>query len=232
MVWSKIRIGVTLLAVVGFGIPIILLFILLTFLIHKLSRVVEILGAKTVTESNLQSAVVTVLDESMMLQFRDDLMVFILSGLEFEDDLDRWGLLREMDTGHQDMERSLRDGELAFSIFGGVFSILIAAIGGVPLAGVVLTLVVLLSTLLVVLRVTAVDILSFESHKYRGASYRSLVFASIWNRKIMTGLAPLGIALMSLMAAGSSKGYEAGLWIMEQIAFQSAESDDVNWYSE
>lgn len=232
MALSKIRVLGYTFTIVLLGVPIILIFILLTFLVHKSSRVIELLGNRTVTEANLQSAIVTVLDETIMLRFRDDLMEFILSGIEFEDDLDRWGLLRQMETGREDMERNLRDGELAFSISGGVFSILIAATGEVPIAGIVLTLVVLCSTLLVILRVTAVEILSFESHKFRAASYRSLVFASIWNRSIMTGLAPLGIALMSLMAGGSSRGYEAGLWIMEQIAFNSAEPDDSNWYSQ
>jgi nitrogen fixation-related uncharacterized protein len=169
-------------------------------------------------EGAIRRVLYRVIDPEEMRLFRDDMLHIVESEVEMEDGLDRWGLLREIDKSQEKIELRLKNGEFAFSFVGGVVALLVGNILGIVYGGVVLTLVGLLFSFLVTVRIIITDTLCYKSINHRNEPVRRLALLKGWNTGPIFGTGAVGVAVLSAISSRDGGGYRLGRRILETIA--------------
>lgn len=199
-------------AVVGFLLPI-LIGITLTLWIIEIPRKV---GQYFTFEDSIRRVLFYVLDPQELRTFRDDMLYIVEAETEESEEWDRWGLLREIDTAQNEIERRLKDGEFAFTVGGSAVALLIGTVFGFTYAGIVLTIVGLAFSLLVSLRIIITDALCYQSINHRNDPIRHLAVLRGWNRGPVFGTGAVGLALLSVIASQGDSGYHLGTELLEE----------------
>lgn len=212
--WNAVRIVFLLIAVVTIVLPVLIgIFVFLW--IMDIPRKV---GGHFTFESAMRKVLFHVLNPDEMRSFRDDMLHIVESEIGEGDNWDRWSLLREIDTAQDEIERRLKDGEFAFTFLGGVTALIVGNIFGIVYGGIVLTLVGLLFSLLIAIRIIITDTLCYQSINHRNDPLRRLAILKGWNRGAVFGTGAVGVAILSVIASRGGAGYRLGKELLEFIA--------------
>lgn len=196
-------------------LPLVLIGLLIVLWIIDIPRKV---GQYFDFEGAIRRVLYRVIDPEEMRFFRDDMLHIMESEVEMEEGLDRWGLLREIDKSQQEIELRLKNGEFAFSFVGGVVALLVGNVLGIVYGGVVLTLVGLLFSFLVTVRIIITDTLCYKSINHRNEPVRRLALLKGWNTGPIFGTGAVGVAVLSAVSSRDRGGYHLGRRILETIA--------------
>lgn len=167
-------------------------------------------------DDRMRWLVFRLVDAEEMQTFRDDYLHIIESEIPAED-MDRWGLLREIDVAQEKVERRLESGEFAISVAGGVASVGAGRFLGIRYAGAILTIVVIGFSLLVALRIVITDTLCYNGAKHRNEPIHRLVLMRAWNQGPVQKKGAVAVALLTIIAAPGNLGYKKGQQFVEQL---------------
>lgn len=178
----------------------------------------------------IERAVHAIFDEKKMYELRDDFMLILLSEVEPEPVLDRWGLIREIEIAREDATDRLKEGENAISIGGTIVSIIVGFVLGLQIASLVIGLTGLMFTVLVVFRTIISDMLSYKATECETLPVDELLLRRGWNRGVIGGEGGVSIAILSIFANSSERGYHIGIGLLEQFAVERYDSESDLWY--
>jgi hypothetical protein len=184
------------------------------------------IGSHLTFEEIIRNVLFSVLNPQEMRNFRDDILHILESEIDENKDWDRWGLLREIDTAQNDIEDRLKDGEFAFTFVGGATAIIIGNVLGLVYGGIVMSIVGLIFSLLVAVRVIITDTLCYQSVGHRDDPLPRLALLKGWNRGPIFGTGAVGVAILSVVASRGGTGYRCGIRLLENVAeIQYSDSD-------
>jgi hypothetical protein len=206
--------------------PIIIAIRISTLLASIPSRV----GERIRIESWIYKILRSTVDVELMQDFRDDVYAVIRPHLAFEEDLERWHIIREMEKDIQRINTSLVNGEYAIIVLISVSSIFIKrSVYGVP-ASVLLTIFALIFSLLIITRIVTMKILVFKPELYIEESPHDLAVRMAFNKGAFSRGASIGITIIAiLIGISGGLGYEKGLNIVEWYAERSHPSKKSKW---
>ena len=212
------------------AVPIIIGLILVIRFIGALSSIPVAVGKRVNVEKAARALVNKAVDVEVASEFRDDLLYpmeehVYRSELD-PDEFDRWGLLRQIDEHREEAIEDLQTGESVLSMGGAILSIAIGAWFDVRFVGIGLTIVLLLFSILVVLRVVVTDLLSFQSCKVRNDSIELLLLKRGWNETQVNHGSSLVLASLLLTASSSDWGYELGMRVVKRFGTASNPRDN------
>lgn len=204
-----------------FALPVIIGFILTIRVIGALSSVPVAIGKRINAERLARILVNRVVDMEVAYQFRDDLLYLMEEEIYHaridSDELDRWGLLRQIDEDREEAVEDLQTGEFTLSMGGAILSIGIGVWGDIRFAGLGLTIILVFFSILVVLRVVVTDLLSYRSHEVRHDRIELLALKRGWNETQINHGSSLVLASILLTTSSSDWGYELGMRIIERF---------------
>jgi hypothetical protein len=157
-----------------------------------------------------------VVNAEEMRIFRDDYLHIMESEMR-EENMDRWGLLREIDAAQDQVQRRLEGGEFAISVAGGLAAIVAGRYFGIEYAGVILTLLVIGFSLLVAFRIVITDTLCYTSAKHRNEPIHRLVLMRAWNQGAIRGKGGVAVALLSILVSPGGLGYRKGQELVDRV---------------
>jgi hypothetical protein len=211
---TLIEVAVVILLLVVILLPSLLGLVVLLWLVDVPRRI----GQRLDFENAVRKMLYWVVDPEEMLRLRDDMLHIVESEMEVEDGLDRWGLLREIDSSQGEIEQRLKNGEFAFSFIGGLVALIVGNLFGIAFGGLLLTIVGLLFSILVTARIIISDTLCYRSTNHRHESIRRLALLKGWNRGPIYGSGAVGVAILSAIASTDGAGYRFGREILEIYA--------------
>lgn len=188
--------------------------LILIFVLLWLFDIPQKVGSYISIEDSIRKLLFYVIDPDEMRNVRDDMLHIMES--EVNIDLDRWGLLREIDTAQEEIEHRLKDGEFAFTLLGGAAALIIGNGFGILIGGLVLTLVVLIFSIIVALRLIITDALCYQSIYHRNDPIHRLAILRAWNKGPVFGKGAVGIAIISLITTRGGVGYQIGTRFVER----------------
>lgn len=221
---TALRVTVIVLLLVVVLLPVLLGLIILLWIVDLPRKVGQRLDFEEVIRVVLYRAV----DPEEMRRFRDDMLHILESEIEVEGNLDRWGLLREIDRSQRKVEWRLKNGEFAFSFVGGLTSLVVGNLLGIVFGGILLTVVGLLFSLLVTARIIITDTLCYQSVDHRNEPIRRLALLKGWNRGPIFGSGAVGVAILSAIASRDGAGYRIGRGILKTYA-EMKYGDEGKW---
>lgn len=196
---------IALLLVIAVAIPIVLTLFFVLWLIDIPRKFGHFLRF----EDRMRWLVFRIVDAEEMRTFRDDYLHIVESEMP-EENMDRWGLLREIDAAQEQVERHLEGGEFAISVAGGLAAIVAGRYFGIEFAGMILTLLVIGFSLLVAFRIVITDTLCYKSAKHRNEPIHRLVLMRAWNQGAIRGKGGVAVALLSILVSPGGLGYRTG----------------------
>lgn len=207
------------------ALPVIIGFILLIRVIGALSSVPVAIGKRIDPEKPARILVNRVVNMDIAHQFRDDLLHLMEEQIYHSDinadELDRWGLLRQIDKDREEAIADLQTGEFMLSLGGAIITIGIGVWGDVRFAGIGLTIILIFFSVLVVLRVVVTDLLSYRSNEARHDRIELLALKQGWNETQINHGSSLVLASVLLTASSSNWGYSLGMRIARWFGTQS-----------
>ncbi|WP_434521958.1 hypothetical protein [Halorubrum sp. AS12] len=207
------------------AIPILVVIVVTIRVLGAISSLPAWLGRQIRVNQFAERIVQRVVEIDRAHQFRDDLMFLLEEHARKEkfdfEGYDRWGLLRLIDQRREESKASLRNGEFAISFLGGFVTILAGIYINIQIAGILLTALVLLFSLLVILRIVVTDILSYQSHNVQNESIEMLVMMASWNENQINHGASLVMAAILVCFSSSDIGYQIGLEVVDRFAERS-----------
>jgi len=169
-------------------------------------------------------------------QFREDLLHIMEEQIHHSDintdELDRWGLLRQIDEDRAEAIADLQTGEFMLSLGGAILSIGIGLLGDARFAGIGLTIILILFSILVVLRVVVTDLLSYRSNEVRHDRLGLLALKQGWNETQVNHGTSLVLASILLTVSSSDRGYSIGMRIAEWFGTESNPRDNFRYADE
>lgn len=218
------------------AIPVIISLIVLLRLIGAISSIPVTIGKRIDIESFARRIVERSVDMEITYQFRDDVLYimeeqFYRSDIDSEK-LDRWSLLRQIDNHRDEAIENLKTGETILSIGGAILSVTIGIWTDIRFVGVGLTLVVILFSLLVVLRVVVTDLLSYRSTEVRNDSLELLLLKQSWNENQINYGSSVVWASLLITASSSEVGYRSGMQLVQWFGDASNPIDNKRYLDE
>lgn len=213
-VWTAIRVSVILIAVVSILIPLLIGITVFLWIVDVPRKV----GQYLTLEEAIRRLAFRIFDPHEMRAFRDDMLHIIESEIDEGEKWDRWGLLRDIDTAQDEIEDRLKDGEFAFTFGGGIAALIVGNVFGLTYGGIVLTIVGLLFSFVVALRIIITDALCYQSINHQDDSLRHLAILKGWNRGPVFGKGAMSIAILSMIASRGGAGYRLGTELLELFA--------------
>lgn len=169
-------------------------------------------------ESLIANLINRVADPQEMRSNRDQILHILESEIEFEDELDRWGLLRQIDNSQTVIENRLKNGEFAFSFLGGIAALIVGNGFGLVSAGIVLTIVVILVSLIVASRIIITDTLRYRSVEVRDEPLNRLALYKAWNEGALGQTGAIAVAVFTALTRKNSHTLELAIGILELVA--------------
>ena len=208
------------------ALPIVVVVRISTFIASIPSRV----GERIQIVGWIYRGLKLIVDDDLMREFRDDIFSRIRPHVAFEEDLERWYIIREMEKDIQRINTALINGEYAIIVLISLSSIFIdRSIYGIP-TSVLLTLFALVFSGLVITRIVTVKILIFKPEMYTEDSAHDLAVRMAFNRGALSRGASVGLTIMSiLIGISNGLGYEKGLDFIEWYAERSYPTDKKKW---
>jgi len=157
-------------------------------------------------------------DPQEMRSNRDQILHIIESEKESEDGLDRWGLLSQIDNSQTQIESRLKNGEFAFSFLGGITALIVGNGLGLVSAGIVLTVVVILVSLIVASRVIITDTLRYRSVEVRDEPLNRLVLYKAWNEGALGQTGAIAVGVFTVLTRKNSYSLDLAIGILELVA--------------
>jgi hypothetical protein len=204
--------------------PILIILLALLTILMMIMNLPRKVGEKLNFEQSIRKVVYRIVDPEKMRWLRDDMLHIMESELEIEEDLDRWGLLREIDKSQEEIEKQLRDGESAFSLIGTISALIIGSMFSIELGGIILTLVVLIFSFLVSIRIIITDTLCYQSVNHRNDPLHRLVLLKGWNRGPIFKSGVIWTAVLSVIATKSD--YRLGRGVLRRYAEMKYDDED------
>jgi len=138
---------------------------------------------------------------------RDDLIQIYYPYLDIrkEPDHDRWWLLHDIESSQEEINRRLESGETSLSIAGGVISIVLGSVFGIGVGAIAISILAIVLSFLVTIRIIAIESLSFELRNHPNVSTRDLVLFRGWNSGPMQNDGAVLIVLLSVFLAVAAK---------------------------
>jgi hypothetical protein len=140
-----------------------------------------------------------VFDPNKMRRVRDDFLHIVEADSKYDDNRDRWGLIREIDQSRYEIEQRLRNGEFFILVLGAFASFLIGNLCGLLVTGAILTLLGLLFSILVTVRIVFTEILYFKGVNNRHQPIDRLIVMKGWNTGPVFSKGIIGVAILSLL---------------------------------
>lgn len=192
----------------------------------------NMIGKRLDLDQRYRSVLYTFINEEELTLIRDDFINTLHSRIEYQDNLSKWGLRREIDRHRERAIRDLKQGEQVIAVTGGIFAVLIGNLFGFSFGGLVLTIVVLFYSLIASFRVLVVDSLAFSGQLYPNASMRELSKMKTWNEGPLRGSSGVAVVLTCLFNLRGRFGYQIGLEMMDDIFKIKINYDDEKWKSD
>ncbi|WP_256301142.1 hypothetical protein [Haloarchaeobius salinus] len=226
------RLKKVIIAILFTAVVFLLLFPLLV-LISVLLWVLDLprrLGEAVNIEEIIRRIIFHIGDPDEMRRFRDDVL-HIVESENKDSGADRWSLLREMDQAKVKIEKTLQNGEFAFTFIGGVSALLVGNVFGVAFGGIVISLVALIFSILVTARTIVTEVLCYDSIEHRNDPMEKLEVLHAWNTRAALKKGAVGIAILTAFASRSKYGYQTGIQILDFVA-NALYSNDDKWQAE
>ena len=113
--WSTIRFIIALISALVLLFPILMGILLILWIVDIPRKV----GRHLAFEDAIRTILFKVFDPEKMQDFRDDVLHIVESEIDDNQNWERWGLLRGIETAQDEIEKILKDGEFAFTFLGG-----------------------------------------------------------------------------------------------------------------
>lgn len=209
-----------------FFIPVILIISLLTYIASIPSRI----GQRVSIEDWVYIALSKLLDFDQMRQFRDDIFHRMRPHLKVEEELDRWWILREMESAIDHTNRTLQSGEYAIVFFLGVGSIFIdRSIQGIPIS-ILLTIPAIILSWIVIIRIVATRIVVYKPELYIEEPTNDLAVRMAFNKGPIFKGSSVAILLLSILVGmNGGLGYQEGLEYIEKAVAMTHPDDGKRW---
>lgn len=207
-------------------IPIFGIIILTTWISSIPSRVGGALSGNEISRRLLS----LIIDFELMREFRNDIFITILPHISIEENLDRWWILHEMRETIDKTERSIQAGEYFIAVTFSCATLFInSPVFGIPLSG-ILTILILLFSGLVIVRVVSIDILMFDPELHSEEPTDELALRMAFNKGPLSEGASIGLLAISMMIGLSGGlGYQSGLELLERYSEKSHPDDGERW---
>lgn len=232
MDWRRLRWFIAGIA----ALPFIIVGVIILRIAGLISSIPVVLGRRVSVEDMAMKVVYRIVDIDRVHRFRDDLLYILEERYrwseEFDADLDRWSLLRQIDLNLEATKKHLREGEFVLSLGGGLLSVVIGGIYGFRLAGIVLALVILFFSVLVVLRVVITEVLSYDSLEVRDEPLEKLILIRGWNAVQVNHSTALILATFLFSISSSDLGYNLGLEFTDWFGRNAAPFENDRWRAE
>lgn len=209
---------------------ILLPLVLLIFVITHIAAIPSRIGTRAPIETWIYRGMDVALDIQLMQQFRDDIFHRIRPHIDFNEELERWWVLREMELSIERTNTALQSGEYAIAVSLAVGSIVLdTPVFGISV-GVLLTVLATLLSALIITRVVAIKILAFRPETHLEESTHELSVRMAFNRGPLAQGSSIAIALLTLFIGFSRGiGYDRGLEIIEWAAEKSHPDSGERW---
>lgn len=221
--------GIILAVIAAFlALPLVIIIRISTFIASIPSRI----GERIRVEGWIYRGIKTVVDVDLMREFRDDIFSRIRPHIVFEEEFERWYIIREMEKDIQRINSSLVNGEYAIIVLISLSSILVeSSVYGVS-ASVLLTLFALVFSGLIITRLVTMKILIFKPELYMNEPVHDLTVRMAFNRGAISRGASVGLTIMTvLIGLSNGLGYEKGLDFIEWYAERSHPGNKGKWKS-
>jgi hypothetical protein len=150
-------------------------------------------------------------------QLREDSFEIAYSVLDFEEELDQWGILREMENAQIETRSKIRDGELIIVVLISLFGIYSGLTNDLTLPVLVITGLGVVLSVLNLLRIVSADILYYKSIRYATKPVDRLLVLRSMN--IVTGKSQVvGALLLLSLLMRRNDAYEFGLGLFSEIS--------------
>jgi hypothetical protein len=206
--------------------PLVVIIRIGTFIASIPSRI----GERIRVEGWIYTLIKQVVDVDLMREFRDDIFSRIRPHIVFEEEFERWYVIREMEKDIQRINSSLVNGEYAIIVLISLSSIFVeSSVYGVS-ASVLLTLFALVFSGLIITRLVTMKILVFKPELYMNEPVHDLTVRMAFNRGAISRGASVGLTIMTvLIGLSNGLGYEKGLDFIEWYAERSHPSNKAKW---
>lgn len=229
MDWHKLRLVIAVLV----AVPFIIIGLLILRVTGVVSSLPVMIGRNVSVEHLAMKIVYRVVDVDRALTFRDDLLLIFEERFRWSDeydmDLDRWGLLRQIDLHYEKSKKELREGEFVLSLLGGFLAVVVGVLYNFRYAGVVLAVVILFFSILVVLRVVITELLSYTSFNVKDEPVERLVLYKGWNAAQVNHSSSVVVATLFVALSSSEIGYDLGLDIIDAVGKDAAPVENDRW---
>jgi len=183
-------------------------------------------------ETWFRAGLYRVVDRESLISLREEFLEVMHPKKSYPEELDEWGLRREIDRNRREAIEDLRDGEQLIAVIGGVTAIVTGTVLGLAGAGVVVTLVVLFYTFAVTLRILVVDSLAYSGTERPGASVRQLGKMATWNHGPLRGKGGMAVVFGSIISPLSPPGQQLGMELFDRISSHRFDYNTDKWRSD
>lgn len=218
-----------LLLIVGLVILIFVPIIVVIFVLTLLASIPSAIGQRMKVEDWLRKGIDKTLNVERMENTREELYYRYSAYHKLSEDIERWNLIREMESSLVQTRRQLRSGGVILTVLFGSISIIFSIIGQPVMAAVLLFLFSFLFSAIIILRIVIIDILSYDSQMFMEMSTREIAMRMAWNKGPMSGYSGLLIGVLTIFKS-FEKEHLIGLDLTEIVFFTL--DDDSKWRSE
>jgi len=239
---ARIR-GLPRLAAIFLGGVLLVVITITLRLFALLTAVPELVGNKISIERRFEDFVYWLVDVDELHSFRDDMLLIMIEHLESNDELDiegmerpedldeldEWGLIRVMQRGREDAQNRLREGEFILSFVGALATVIIGQLAGLTFAAVLLTILLLVFSLLVSIRIVVTDLLAYRRSEVKGYPEIWLAMMAGWNKNQIGHNTSMMIAAVFIVFSASGLGYKIGMRVVEWFGLRSNPIEERKW---
>lgn len=190
------------------------------------------LGKRWGLENTFRDLLYRIIDEEELRFFRDEYMSVLHPKIEYRDDIERWGLRREIDLQRERAVNDLQQGRRIIAVLGGVLTVIIGDLFGIGWAALSLSIIIIFYSVVVAFRILVVDSLAYSSIPYKDAPLRELAKMKAWNEGPLRGRGGMGVVIASLITSRDSLGSKLGMEVTDFVSDKYIEYDKDRWRDE